>query len=113
MVVCFATGCITLIHYATREVEAVRRPWFDDEGNPIRRGSKAGERTMTLAETVLLSVSALGVLITGPLLAASLFRQRRKRNRIERGECVRCGYPLTGIDSARCPECGHDPDAGD
>jgi hypothetical protein len=33
------------------------------------------------------------------------FVQRRYR-RIRRGQCVRCGYDLTGLVEPRCPECG-------
>lgn len=25
--------------------------------------------------------------------------------------CVSCGYAMTGLESARCPECGYEPDA--
>ncbi len=42
--------------------------------------------------------------IRGPL------RRRRKRRRRKRGECVACGYNLTGNVSGVCPECGADLD---
>lgn len=31
----------------------------------------------------------------------------RRRSRVRRGECVRCGYPRAGLaGDAACPECG-------
>jgi hypothetical protein len=33
-------------------------------------------------------------------------------NRLGGGVCTRCGYDLRGSPGARCPECGHWPDAG-
>src|SRR5271157_283781 len=33
-------------------------------------------------------------------------RARRAHGRSERGLCVRCGYPLGGLPSSTCPECG-------
>jgi len=33
-------------------------------------------------------------------------RQWRRERRASRGQCVLCGYDLTGNESGRCPECG-------
>ncbi len=30
----------------------------------------------------------------------------RRRRRRKRGECIGCGYKLTGLTERRCPECG-------
>ncbi len=35
-----------------------------------------------------------------------LKRELVQRRRAKRGECVGCGYNLTGLSEARCPECG-------
>ena len=37
------------------------------------------------------------------LIALPRIRRRRRRSK---GECVRCGYDLTGNTSGVCPECG-------
>jgi hypothetical protein len=34
-------------------------------------------------------------------------RTRRRKKRGDRGECLACGYSLTGNASGVCPECGH------
>lgn len=33
----------------------------------------------------------------------------RRRRRIAQGQCVLCGYSMSGIDLSRCPECGAAP----
>lgn len=33
----------------------------------------------------------------------------RRARRRKRGNCAACGYDLTGLNSATCPECGHTP----
>lgn len=43
-------------------------------------------------------------------IALEMRSEKRRRLREERaraGECLQCGYRLTGITSPRCPECGH------
>lgn len=63
------------------------------------------------------SSHAVAVLVFIPVQAGaffvfSLISMRRARTkfvscvRAAAGICVRCGYSLAGIDSARCPECG-------
>ena len=34
------------------------------------------------------------------------FKTIRRRRRYLKGQCVECGYDLTGNTSGRCPECG-------
>ena len=47
---------------------------------------------------VLLAVYPVTFLLSTP--------RRRRRQRMEQGLCVRCGYDLRGSESSRCPECG-------
>jgi hypothetical protein len=44
----------------------------------------------------------LMILPTGAFVRGPMRRWRRRR----RGLCVECGYNLTGLTEARCPECG-------
>lgn len=39
-----------------------------------------------------------------PVRSLILFRRRRRRER--NGQCIHCGYDLTGNTSGKCPECG-------
>lgn len=39
-------------------------------------------------------------------LSITAFRFIRSRLRISRGQCIGCGYDLSGADHAACPECG-------
>lgn len=39
-----------------------------------------------------------------PILAA--FSSLRRSRRSSRGQCGGCGYPLAGVERAKCPECG-------
>ena len=34
------------------------------------------------------------------------FCRMQSASRLEKGECVKCGYDLRGITRASCPECG-------
>jgi hypothetical protein len=48
-----------------------------------------------------------GLLLSVPLTALLRGPVRRRRRR-RRGECVKCGYSLTGLTLPRCPECGQE-----
>ncbi|TWT42085.1 hypothetical protein RAS1_32130 [Phycisphaerae bacterium RAS1] len=37
---------------------------------------------------------------------ASVRRRLRCRKRLRAGQCLKCGYNLTGLSEPRCPECG-------
>lgn len=58
-----------------------------------------------LGEWVVIgSATGLGMVLVPPVLslpAAILAHRRRKR-----GQCLSCGYSLTGNESGVCPECG-------
>ncbi len=43
--------------------------------------------------------------IAACIASASIFYQRRRQNRVARGQCVKCGYDLAATPD-RCPECG-------
>lgn len=58
-------------------------------------------RVYQLGVPPLLPIILLGLLPIGALLQAS-----KRRLRIRKGLCVRCGYDLTGNVSGICPECG-------
>lgn len=46
------------------------------------------------------------VLWTCPLLAFIAIAALRRASRAARGQCPGCGYPLSGVNAAKCPECG-------
>ena len=48
----------------------------------------------------------LGLFAVYPAVFLLNTRRRRRRQRLERGQCVRCGYDLRGNESGACPECG-------
>lgn len=45
------------------------------------------------------------VLVLGAFALRKAYRARRERQRLNRGECVACGYGLH-VNSSSCPECG-------
>ena len=46
------------------------------------------------------------LLLTAPLPAWHFARVLRRRRRLRRGRCLRCGYDLTANATGVCPECG-------
>lgn len=54
---------------------------------------------------------AAGVPLVAVFLAVRAWMQAlaRRDARLEAGQCVACGYSLTGNVSGRCPECGKAP----
>lgn len=68
------------------------------------------ERARTQASHFGLVVPYWAVtLVTGipaALLASCWRRQARRRSRLRRGLCLRCGYDLRAAVGERCPECG-------
>jgi hypothetical protein len=55
------------------------------------------------AVTVAVAVARAGIWIT---VSISLLHYRRQLRRRLRGDCLRCGYSLTGNTTGICPECG-------
>ena len=49
-----------------------------------------------------------GLVLLAATIAAMLWRRRRRHARgIREGLCVRCNYPLQGVNGNVCPKCGH------
>jgi hypothetical protein len=49
---------------------------------------------------------ATGLALDAANSASRTYVVRRARRRARAGGCVRCGYPLRGLTSLKCPECG-------
>jgi len=62
-------------------------------------------RTLIVSWVVLIVLAAVSAVY--PLLAFYRGPWRRRRRR-KRGQCLACGYNLTGNKSGTCPECGED-----
>jgi hypothetical protein len=60
------------------------------------------------ADTALVAATLLAFIIL-PIRLLLTFRRKR---RLARGACPRCGYDLRGRTSSTCPECGSTADAG-
>lgn len=54
-----------------------------------------------------LAVVVVTVAIWGMEQAGCCAVRKVRRMRTPHGHCTSCGYDLTGIDAALCPECGH------
>lgn len=56
-----------------------------------------------------IAAAALAVGVFAGTFAAYLAKRNRRMTRTRRrlGQCLACGYDLTGNVSGRCPECGH------
>lgn len=49
-------------------------------------------------------------ILLSPLMYELWRGPMRRRRRLRLGQCVGCGYPLTGLPEPRCPECGRPAD---
>src|SRR5436309_2931338 len=79
----------------------------DTEFGGVRIGGVRGPGSMLWNLTV--PYLHLVVLLLAPSawwLLRVRYVARRQRRRAGRGECLGCGYDLTGNASGRCPECG-------
>lgn len=65
--------------------------------------------TRPLFPGFLLLVAAVCGVLAGLEWAMKIPRRLRANRRRRRGCCERCGYDLSGIDGAMCPECGTNP----
>lgn len=76
----------------------------------VTAGDYARVASGVLPSEVIWSGAALALLASVALAAILCWAQRwlvlaRRR---ARGRCLACGYPLTGVHAARCPECGQE-----
>ena len=83
------------------------RPMSIDSTRKSRRrvGKVEFDIPRMLGEWVIIgSGTALGVLLAPQVLSlpATILANRRRK----RGQCLSCGYSLTGNESGVCPECG-------
>lgn len=88
----FSIGAIYAWHHAPRPFYVHAGPWF--------WGST--ERTRHIGFHILVPT-----LLMGALFVRKLISFRKCERRLRNGECVRCGYNLTGNKSGICPECGN------
>ncbi len=74
-----------------------RSPYYVGIGKRVayRKTTWIAGRSWAFAATA--AILALPIALWGPLRC----HRRRKRN-----QCIHCGYRLTGLVEARCPECG-------
>lgn len=75
---------------------------------PVFRRMNLGRSVLTYVEFPL--VYALLPLLTASVLIAT--RDARHYVRKKHLGCKRCGYPIEGLPSTICPECGHTNNAG-
>lgn len=97
-------GVFSVVHWSESDkklssyqfgiVERNGIPW------PTPSGSYLVLRRLTLP--LWIPFVLFGAYPTFALFRGPLRRQRRRR----RGECIGCGYDLTGNESGVCPECG-------
>lgn len=59
----------------------------------------------TWDDTMLVLVGT-GIMFLGLAWGRDAWRRARQQYRFQRRLCQRCGYPMRGLHSPRCPECG-------
>jgi len=97
-----------LVVQVTSESESRNRKpafWIWGDFLYMRNSDTVGTRSRCAHRLELPCWFVVGGLAAHPLLAflcGPFRRWRRKR----RGECIGCGYNLTGLSEGRCPECG-------
>lgn len=57
---------------------------------------------ISISFLLLIGAAVAGVLLTSGVAMLILRRRRRK------AACGACGYPVAGLQTLRCPECGND-----
>lgn len=67
--------------------------------------------TLVTGDTDAFQFGACGLVLVGTLIATMVIAQvsearRRKREKAVGITCENCGYPLRGLVTPRCPECG-------
>jgi ankyrin repeat protein len=96
-------GLIEAWDYANRGALAGRAPWKPASSDPA---DAIHLPLIPIPLGLVVNTVVFAGLWTLPFAPFVLLSRMETSDRRKRGECIRCGYKLSGSESARCPECG-------